>query len=48
MKNPETGQILQMCKEIWYKVPADYDEKKHIEQWKGEQRGKGFTVEDRN
>lgn len=48
MKNPETGQKVEMYKEIRYKVPADYDEKKHIEQWKAEQRRKGFTVEDRN
>jgi hypothetical protein len=48
MKNPETGQRTEMYKEIWYKVPADYDQKKHIEQWKAEQHKKGFTVEVRD
>ena len=36
MKTPETGQKIEMFKEIWHKVPADYDEKRHIEQWKPE------------
>jgi hypothetical protein len=45
MENPETRQRVQMFREIWYKVPAGYDEKKHVEQWKAEQRKKGFTVE---
>ena len=44
MQNPETGQRVERNKEIWYKVPAGYDEQKHIEQWKEEQRRKGFTV----
>jgi len=48
MKNPETGQRVELFKEIWYKVPADYDEKKHIEQWKAEQRKKGFTIQVQN
>jgi hypothetical protein len=45
MKNPGTGQKVELYKEIWYKVPRGYDEKKHIESWKAEQRKKGFTVE---
>jgi hypothetical protein len=45
MQNPETGQKVEMHKEIWYKVPADYDQKRHIEQWKAKQRTNGFTVE---
>ena len=45
MKNPETGQEVVLHKEIWFKVPRGYDEKKHIEEWKAEQRKKGFTVE---
>lgn len=45
LQNPETGQRVEMFKEIGFKVPAGYDEKKHIEQWKAEQRQHGFTVE---
>jgi hypothetical protein len=45
MKNPETGEKVELYKEILYKVPRGYDEKKHIEQWKSQQRKKGFTVE---
>ena len=48
MENPETKQRIEMFREIWYKVPADYDEKKHVEQWKAEQRKNGFTVEIRD
>ena len=48
MQNPATGQRVEMFKEIWYKVPAGYDEKRHIEQWKAEQRKKGFSVEVRD
>ncbi len=45
IENPETSQPVEMFKESRLKVPADYDEKKHIESWKAEQRKKGFTVE---
>jgi hypothetical protein len=45
MENPVTRQRVEMFREIWYKVPAGYNEKKHIEWWKAEQRKKGFTVE---
>ena len=45
MENPATSQRVEMFKESRLKVPADYDEKKHIENWKAEQRKKGFTVE---
>ena len=45
MRNPQTGQTTTMYKEIPFKVPANYDEKKHIAQWKAEQVGKGFTDE---
>ena len=48
MRNPETEQKVEMFKEIPYKVPRDYDEKKHIEQWKAEQRKKGFAIEVRD
>ena len=45
MLNPGTGTRVEMYKEIPYKVPAGYDEKKHIEQWKAEQIAKGYSVE---
>lgn len=45
MRNPQTGQTATMYKEIPFKVPANYDEKKHIAQWKKEQASKGFTEE---
>lgn len=45
MQNPSTGARVEMYKEIPYKVPADYDEEKHIEQWKAEQIKKGNSVE---
>ncbi len=45
MRDPQTGQTVTMYEEIPFKVPADYDEKKHIAQWKQEQARKGFTVE---
>ena len=45
MENPTTGQRIEMFPEIWFKVPANYDEKKHVEAWKAEQRSQGYTVE---
>jgi hypothetical protein len=45
MENPVTSQRVEMCKESRLKVPAAYDEQQHIEQWKAEQRKKGFTDE---
>ena len=45
MQNPATGERVEMFKELWFKVPANYDEKKHIADWKAEQRGRGYTVE---
>lgn len=44
VQNPTTGATVEMFKEIPFKIPADYDEKKHIAQWKAEQAKKGFTV----
>ena len=43
LRNPTTGAHVEMYRELPFKVPAGYDEKKHIEQWKAEQRAKGFT-----
>lgn len=45
MRNPQTGQTATMYKEIPYKVPANYDEQKHIAQWRAVQVSKGFTDE---
>lgn len=45
LRNPQTGQTVTMYKEIPFKVPANYDEQKHIAQWKQDQAAKGFTVE---
>ena len=45
LENPHTGQRVQMFKEIPFKVPADYDEAKHIAMWKADQAAKGFTRE---
>ena len=45
MQNPGTGARVEMYREIPFKVPANYDEKKHIEQWKAEQIAKGYSVE---
>lgn len=45
MQNPSTGARVEMYKEIPYKVPANYDEKKHIEHWKAEQIKKGYSIQ---
>jgi hypothetical protein len=45
MKNPLTGLTVKMYKEDPLKVPPNYDEKQHIEQWKAEQAQLGYTVE---
>jgi hypothetical protein len=45
MQNPGTGARVEMFREIPFKVPANYDEKKHVEQWKAEQIAKGYSVE---
>lgn len=45
LENPTTGARVEMYKEIPFKVPADYDEAKHIASWKAEQAAKGFTRE---
>lgn len=45
MRNPQTGLTVTMYKEVPFKVPTNYDEKKHIAQWKQEQILQGFTDE---
>jgi hypothetical protein len=45
LENPQTGQQVRFYKEIWYKVPGGYDEKKHIVQWIKDRQAEGFTKE---
>ncbi|MBI5364960.1 MAG: hypothetical protein HZA53_17415 [Planctomycetes bacterium] len=45
LENPATGARVEMYEEIWFKVPRDYDEARHVAQWKAEQSAKGFTRE---
>ena len=45
LENPQTGEQARFYKEIWYKVPAAYDEKKHIAQWTKDRQAEGFTKE---
>ena len=44
LENPTTHQRANFYREIPFKVPANYDETKHIAQWKADQIAKGFTV----
>jgi hypothetical protein len=43
LENPATGARVSFYREIPFKVPADYDETKHIAQWNADQAAKGFT-----
>jgi len=45
LENPTTHERARFYREIPYKVPADYDEAKHIAGWRAEQERKGFTVQ---
>lgn len=45
MLRSASGARVELYKEIPYKVPADYDERKHVADWKAEQSRKGYTVE---
>ena len=45
LRNPTTGKSVSLFKEIPYKVPADYDEAKHVAEFKAEQAKHGFTQE---
>lgn len=45
MRDPDSGAVVRLYKEAWYKVPAGYDEEEHIRRWKEEQRVRGFTEE---
>ena len=48
LEKPATGQKVEMFRESWFKVPSNYDEKKHIQAWNAEQRSQGYTVEVKN
>ena len=43
LENPETGERVRFFKEIPLKVPANYDESKHIADWTANQNANGFT-----
>jgi hypothetical protein len=43
LENPTTGARVHFYREVPFKVPAGYDEKKHIAQWKADEAAKGFT-----
>lgn len=45
LENPATGERARFFEEIPYKVPADYDEAKHLREWTKEQNDAGFTRE---
>lgn len=45
LENPTTHERVNFYREIPFKVPADYDEAKHLASWRAEQQQKGFTVE---
>ena len=44
LENPETGDRARFYREIPFKVPADYDEQKHIADWTTKQKEQGFTL----
>lgn len=45
LENPETGERVRFYREVPFKVPADYDEAKHLALWNAEQSQLGFTKE---
>lgn len=45
LENPTTHQRVRFYREIPYKVPADYDEAKHLASWRTQQGQKGFTLQ---
>lgn len=44
LENPETGDRVRFYREIPFKVPAGYDEQKHIADWTAKQKDDGFTI----
>ena len=45
LENPATGERARFFPEIAYKVPADYDQAKHITTWTASKQQEGFTKE---
>ena len=45
LENPTTGERARFFPEIAYKVPADYDQSKHIASWTVSKQQVGFTRE---
>ncbi len=45
LENPTTGERVRFFREIPLKVPANYDETKHIAEWSATQAAAGFTNE---
>ncbi len=45
LENPATGERARFFEEIPFKVPADYDEAKHLREWTKQQNDAGFKRE---
>ncbi|MHC4404771.1 MAG: hypothetical protein ACYTG0_34410 [Planctomycetota bacterium] len=45
LEDPQTGERVRFFKEIWYKVPKDYNETKHLAEWTATQEEAGYTKE---
>ena len=45
LENPATGVRVRFFREIPFKVPTGYDEKKHIADWTSKQNKDGFMKE---
>lgn len=43
LENPSNGERVSFYREIPFKVPADYDEAKHIASWRADKEKAGFT-----
>jgi hypothetical protein len=43
LENPATGERVRFFREIPFKVPAGYNEEKHMAQWAAHQEEHGFT-----
>ena len=43
LANPTTGERVRFFREHPLKVPAGYDEEKHLLEWTAEQQKRGFT-----
>ena len=45
LENPKTGERARFFREVSFKTPKGYDEKKHIVEWTAEKNKSGFTKE---